>query len=218
MSQILSQNRSVQRADDLDIQSCSHFEKLLNLRTIFADNTDIVTACFAVPVFLYIKCAEFTKSVSRKQNFVCAVVSYHNFRPVYHRSKHESKHMSAKGQGLTISNFKSSALKIQVSEEVLHHAKSLGICHDRCIRICIHKVLDICCVVRLHMLNYQVIRLRAIQNCCDVIEPFLCEVCINSIHNCDLLILDHIRVVRHSIRHIILTFKQVYLVIIYTYI
>ena len=40
MSQVLSQNWSMQWADDLDIQSFRCFEKFLNLRSIFSNNTD----------------------------------------------------------------------------------------------------------------------------------------------------------------------------------
>ena len=53
----------MKRTDCLDIQSCGSFQKLLNLCTVFSNDSDIVTASFAVPVFFYVKCSEFTETV-----------------------------------------------------------------------------------------------------------------------------------------------------------
>ena len=63
MSKILCKNRSVERADSLDIQSCCCFEKLLYLRAIFSDDSDVITACFVVPILFYIKSSEFAEAV-----------------------------------------------------------------------------------------------------------------------------------------------------------
>ena len=63
MSKVLGKDRSVKRADRLNIQGCCYFEKLLYLRTVFSNDSDIVAACFAVPVLFYIKSSEFTESI-----------------------------------------------------------------------------------------------------------------------------------------------------------
>ena len=63
MSKVLCEDWSMEWTDCLDIQSCGSFQKLLNLCTVFSNDSDIVTACFAVPVFFYVKCSEFTETV-----------------------------------------------------------------------------------------------------------------------------------------------------------
>ena len=69
-------------------------------------------------------------------------------------------------------------------------------------------------MIRFHMLHDQVIRLCSIQHLCNICQPFFRKIHIHSIHYSDFLIFDHIRVVRHSIWHNILPFKQIYLMII----
>ena len=208
----------MQRTDCLNIQCRSSFEKFLNLRTVFSNNSNIVTTCFAVPVLFYIKRTKFTKSVCGKQNLVCAIIGNHNFRPVYHRCKYKCKYMFAKCQAFTISNYQFSVTEIHTSEKVLHHGKSLSIGYNSYLRIGFDKILDIGCMIRFHMLYDQIIRLRTIQHICHIAKPLFCKMRIYSIHNCNLFVHDNIRVVRHTVRNIILSFKQIYLMIIDTYI
>ena len=61
---------SVERADGLDIKSCCCLEKLLYLRTVFSNDSDIVATCFAVPVLFYIERSEFAEAVCGKQNLI----------------------------------------------------------------------------------------------------------------------------------------------------
>ena len=192
MCQIFSQDRSMQRADRLNVQSCSCFEKFLHLCTVFTNNTDIITTGFAIPVFLYIKSTKFTKSVCGKQNFVRAVICNHNFRPVNHRCKYKCQDMFAQCQTLSVSNNQFFAFQLHTSEEIFHHGKSLCICNNSRIRICFHEVFNVCRMIRLHMLYNQIIRLCSIQDFGNISKPFFCEVCIYRIHNCDLFIFDHI--------------------------
>ena len=178
--------------DCLDIQSCGSFQELLNLCTVFSNDSDIVTACFAVPVFLHVKCSEFTESISGKQNFVSAVICNHNFWPVNHRCEYKCQNMFSKCQALAVTYYEFLSVQVHVSEEILHHGKSLCVGNNCCVRICFHEVLNISSVVRFHMLYNQIIRLRSVKNLCYICKPFILEISIYSIHNCDLFIHDHI--------------------------
>ena len=218
MSKIFGKNRSVERADGLDIKSCCCLEKLLYLRTVFSDDSDIVATCFAVPVLFYIKSSEFAKAVCGKQNFVCAVICNHNLRPVNHRCKYKGKDVFSKCQGVTVGYNMFLSFQIHSTEEILHHGKGLCVGNNSCIRVCFHEILNICCMVRLHMLDYKIIRFRTIQNLCNFSQPLFCEAGIYSVHNCDLLIFDHIGVVGHSVWHYILSLEQIYLMVVYSYI
>ena len=126
--------------------------------------------------------------------------------------------MFAKCQAFTISNYQFSVAKIHVSEEVLHHSECLGISYNRYFWISFDKILDICSMIRFHMLYDQIIRLCTIQHFCHITKPLFCKMRIYRVHNCNLFVHDHIRVVRHTVRNIILSFKQIYLMIIDTYI
>ena len=218
MSKILGEDRSVERADSLNIQSCCYFKKFLYLRAVFSNDSDIVATCFAVPVLFHIKGSELTESVCGKQNFICAVICDHNLRPVYHRCKYKSKDMFSKCQAVAVGYYVFLSFQIHSTEEVLHHGKCLSVSNNGCIRICFHEVFNICGMVRLHMLYNKIIRFGTIQNFCYFSQPFFCEVCIYSIHNCDLFIFDHVGVVGHSVWYYILSLKQIYLMVVYTYI
>ena len=100
--------------------------------------------------------------------------------------------MFSKCQAVTICNYQLLSVQIQVSEEISHHSEGLGICNYSCVRICFHEVLDICGMIRLHMLYYQIIRFRTVQDFGYIFKPFVFEISIYGIHNCNLLIHDHI--------------------------
>ena len=72
--------------------------------------------------------------------------------------------MFSKCQAVTVCNYQLLSVQIQVSEEISHHSEGLGICNYGCVRIYFHEVLDICGMIRLHMLYYQIIRFRTIQD------------------------------------------------------
>ena len=145
MLQILCKNRSMQWADYLNIQCCCNLQKILNLCSVFSNNSDIVTACFAIPVFLYIKRSELTESIRREKNLILAIVCYHYLRPMYHRCKYKCKLMFSKCQCIFILHFQLVLVcKFQVTEKVSDHCKCLCISNHLCIRIYFQKFLNIC--------------------------------------------------------------------------
>ena len=106
-------------------------------------------------------------------------------------------------------------LRIQV-KETIHHGERFRSGNDGCIRICLHEVLDIGSVIRLHVLNYQIIWFSSIQNVCDIVQPLMGKMDIHGVHDCDLLIVDHIGIVGHSAWHYVLTLKEIHLMVIHT--
>ena len=103
-------------------------------------------------------------------------------------------------------------------EKVFHHGKCLCIANNLGTWIFFCKHLNICCMVRLHMLNDQIIRCCTIQCFLDTRQPLFCKPAIYGIHNRDFFITDHIRIVCHAIRNNILPLKQIHVMIIYAYI
>ena len=126
--------------------------------------------------------------------------------------------MSAERKSAAVLYFQFSAFERHITEEVFHHAEGLGIGDDGGVRINLHEVVDVCRMIRLHVLDDEVIGFGSVQDRCDVIQPFMGEISIYSVHNGDLFILDHIGVVSHAVGNHILSLKQVYLVIVDAYI
>ena len=214
MAKIFRQNRTVQGTDFLDIQRTCYLQELLYLQTVFSDDADEITACFIIPRFLAVECAEFSEAVCCEQNLVGAVVCNHNLRPVYHRSEYEGQNVFSKRKGLAVLYFQFLSGEIHLGEKVFHHSKGFCICNNGCFRICFYEVFNICRVIRLHVLYDQVIRLSAIQCFRNIFQPFIRKVCIYGIHNCSFFIENYVRIVCHAVRHFVLTFKQVYLMIV----
>ena len=69
-------------------------------------------------------------------------------------------------------------------------------------------------MVRFHVLHYKIIGHPAVKCVPDVFEPQASEVSVDRIHDRDLLVSDHVRVISHSRRNIILTFEKIDLVVI----
>ena len=207
MAQIFFQNGTVQGADGLDIESSGNFQELLNLHAVFSNDTDEIAAGFVIPGFVNVQGSEFTETVGCEEDFVGAVVSHHNLGPVYHGSENEGQRVLSKRKGAAVLYLQFSAFEGHIAEEVLHHAEGLGISHDRGVRINLHEVVDVCGMVRLHVLNDEVIGFRSIQNGSDVVQPLMGEIGIYGVHNGDLFILDHIGVVSHAVGNHILSLK-----------
>jgi len=214
VAKIFRQNWTVQGTDFPDIQRTCYFQELLYLQTVFSDNTDKITACFVIPWFLAVECTEFSKTVCCEQNLVRAVVCNHNLRPVYHRSEYEGQNVFSKRKGLAILYFQFLSGEIHLGEKVFHHGKGFCVCNNGCFRICFYEVFNIRRVIRLHMLHDQVIRFSAIQCFRNICQPFIRKVCIYGIHNCRFFIENYVRIVCHAVRHSVLTFKKVYLMIV----
>ena len=100
----------------------------------------------------------------------------------------------------------------------MHHHKGLGVAHHGNLGILFYKSLNGGGVVRLHVLHYQIIRQAGTQNLVDVLQPLFSLAGIDGVHNRDLVVKNHIRIVGHAVGHDVLTFKQVHIVIVAAYI
>ena len=132
---------------------------------------------------------------------------------MYHWRKYKSKIVISQTQCRTILYFQFLPFQIQ-SEEILDHYKCLRIGYYCSAGIYFQKVRYICCMVRLHMLNDQIVRLTSAKCLFKIIQPFMFEIGIYSIHNCNLVIQNHIGIICHSVWHCILSLKQIYLMVI----
>ena len=70
-------------------------------------------------------------------------------------------------------------------------------------------------MIRLHMLDHQIIRLSSSENRFQIIKPLVRKSCIYGIHHGNLSVCDNIGIIGHTIRHRILTFKKINSMIVY---
>ena len=207
----------MQRADDLDIETCCCLEDLGGLQAVFADDAKIVSARFARPSFgvFHVVGAELTEAVRSEHDLVLAVIGHHDFRPVNHGREYESKGMAAQNKLLAVLYDLLLHGRI-LAVELLHKCEGLGVSYDDCVGVDLEEAGDIGGMIGLHVLDDQIIGLSAVKNCRQVVKPFLAKALVNSIHDRDLLIHDDIGIVCHSKRHNILSLKQINFMIIYT--
>ena len=204
----------MQRADRLDLEAGRLLQNCLYLCTVFSDDTDIVAAGFTCPVFFDIESSELTESVRTEKHFIESIVCHDNFRPVHHRCPDKLQDMLAERKLVALTDDDAAVFEFR-SEEILHHGEGFLGRYDLGIRIVLHEVHDIGGVVRLHVLDHEVIRSLAFKCFFQIIEPLMREILIDRIHDRDLIIRDHIGVIRHTVRHHILALKKVDIVVIY---
>ena len=70
-------------------------------------------------------------------------------------------------------------------------------------------------MVRLHVLNNEIIGLSSAEHVCNVCKPLLAKTCVHRVEHSNFAIHNHIGIVRHSVFNNVLTFKQIYIVVIY---
>ena len=204
-------------ADDLDIQRGGNLQNVLDLLAVLAHDADVVTAGLIVPVFVYIQSAELAEAVSREQNLVVRIVGHHNLGPVDHGCKSEGQSVLAQGQGAEVFH-RQSVLHGEVGEELADHSKGFYIGHHGHFRVSIHKGFHRSGMVRLHVLDHQIVGLTACQSLADVLQPLSGLAGIDGVHNSHLFVQNHIRIIGHAIGHHILALKQIHLVVVGTYI
>ncbi len=121
--------------------------------------------------------------------------------------------MFSQGEGVSLLDHDLSFRKVG-SEKLYHHGKGLGGGHDRRLRISLHKVGDVGGVVRLHVLDDQVVGTAGTQNLLNVVQPFMGKAGIHRVHHGCFLIQDHIGVVGHAVFDHVLAFEQVHVVVV----
>ena len=106
----------------------------------------------------------------------------------------------------------------KLREKLFHELESLS-CRYHCgFGIFFQKSRNTGGMIRFHMLYNKIIRHFSAKNLLHIVQPFFGEKAIHCVHNSDFFIQNHIGIVRHSVRNLILSLKQIYLMIVYTHI
>ena len=132
-----------------------------------------------------------------------------------HGGGDEVQGVMAQGQSVAFLD-DDAAVSIVCAEELLHHDKGLGGRYNFSGGVCLGKGIDGTGVVRLHVLDNQVVRCTITQCGGDLGDPLVSKVGVNGVHHNGLVVHDQIGVVGHAVRDAILAFKEIHCVIIDT--
>ena len=103
------------------------------------------------------------------------------------------------------------------AEELLHEAERLRGRNDRRLRPGGERLRDVRRMVRLHVVDHEVVRRLAAVRRRHVPHPFVAEARIDGIHHRRLCVLHQIAVVRHATRHHVLSLKQIDVVVVHAH-
>ena len=204
--QIAGQHRAMKRADGLNIQRRGLFQQRLHRHAEFAYDADVIPPGFVRPGFIHIQRAEFAKPIRGKEHLVRRIIGDHHLGPMHHGRHHKLQRMRAQAQRGIFGGHHAPRRFIPAIK-LAHHRKRLSRCHHLRGGICVQKTGNIGRMIRLHMLHDQIIRLPPIQYGGQVLHPFIAEPCVHGVHNRNLFIHNHIRIVCHPMGHGILALK-----------
>ena len=208
VAEVLAQHGTVQRADRLNVQLRRLFQHGLHLRAVFAHDAEIIASGFARPVLLHVQRPELAEAVRREQDLVGLVIGHQDLRPVNHRRPDEVQGVRAEGERIALLDHDPLVRKVG-AEKVAHHGERLRAGHHGRFGIGLQEVDDVRRVVGLHVLHDQIVGLAPRQRRAHVIQPFVGEVRVHRVHDRDFFIPDHVGIVRHAVRHVVLPLEQV---------
>ena len=73
-------------------------------------------------------------------------------------------------------------------------------------------------MIRLHMLDDQIIGIFSVQRVLDIVQPFVGKRGVNRIHNGYFLVYNYVRIVGDSVWNTILAFKQIRFSVVHAYV
>ena len=101
-------------------------------------------------------------------------------------------------------------------DELRNERKCLCRCGDGCVRVLLDKFEKASGVVGFQMVDNQVVGRFALQCIFNICQPFTYFVCVYGIRDRNLLVKNHVGIVRNSVRNLVLPFKQINLAVIHS--
>ena len=124
--------------------------------------------------------------------------------------------VATKRKGVTLLHRQGTSRKVALVEELRYHLNCTLRCHNRHLGITSCDSGKASCVVGLHMLHHKIVGCSALQDLLYICKPLLAFATIHTIHNCQLLVDNRIRVVGYAIRNDVLALEEVQVGIINT--
>ena len=197
----------MQGADDRNIQRGGFFQKLLYHVAVFADDVEVVAARLAVPVLVGGKRAEFAERVGGKEDLVLRLVGNHHFWPVHHGRENEGERAFAQRKRFAVLH--GNAAREDVAEKPFGDGEGLLIAHDGGFGVFFQKRRDRGGMVRLHVVQHEIIGLFSAEFPPEVCEPFLRFASVHGVRYRDLFIKNHVGIITYPVGDGVLAFEEV---------
>ena len=175
VSQVLLPYGSVEGADHLDLHSSELLDGVLHLGTVPSDDVGVVPPrllqIIAVEVHLVGEQRsgdglERSECIRREQDLAALVVCEHDLRPVDHHGEDEPQDVGSDGEGVPVLHH-DRVLRCDVVE-VVQHLEGLRVADDRDLGIRLQNLGDAGAVVRLHVVDHQIVQVPSGQRVAQI--------------------------------------------------
>ena len=175
---------------------------------VFAHDVAVIPAgvCQPIPVKIQlvveqaaVQRAKAAKGIGGKQDLLAFFISHHHFGPMDHGGGVEPQGVGAQLQGLPFFDHDRAVGQVHIVK-LLHQAKGLGIAHHLHLGVPQHQLFDVGAVVRLHVVDHQIVQAAACQGMLNVFQELPPNGGIHRIHHSGLIVQDQIGIVGHPPR------------------
>ena len=214
--QLLAPDGAVQRADHGDVQLLRLFQQRLHLRAVLADDVGVVAPGVIQALGLEVQLvgkdvsvqrAEGAEGVRGIQHLVGGVEGHHDLRPVDHRGHDKGEGVAACGQGVALLHQRRAAVDVE-GEVVPDHRQRLGVADDPDVGVAQHQLAHRGAMVRLHVVDHQVIQAARPEQVFEVLKEHLADAPVHGVDQRGLLVQHQIGVVGDAVRDRVDVFKQ----------
>ena len=203
-----TEDETVERANEVNLQLRSFFEDVHDLRAIFSDDIDIVAAGFIEVVFFKVSLVgkdvadstKVTKGVGAEQEMIRYFIRHDDFRPVDHRGFDELQCMLAQLQLITFVNGHI-AIRHGGAEELFKELKCRRLTDDFSFRVFFQESQCRAGMIRFHMLEDEIVQFPTFEQVFYIFKKFITAGFIHSIDEARLFIIDKIGIVRNTFRN-----------------
>ena len=193
--------------DGGDVQTGGFLQQGLDLGAVLAHDVEVVAARLLDPGAVLGDGPEGAEAVGGEQDLLRALIADHDLRPVDHGGHDEGQAMPAQGEGVPLLD--SSGGIGAGGVELGQHLDGLGAGHQLHVRVPLRQGADAPGVVRLQVLDHQVVGLPPGQGGLQLLQPLPGPPLVHGVHHGHLLVQDHIGVVGDPVGHRVLALKQV---------
>ena len=110
------------------------------------------------------------------------------------------------------------ALDIKILKKILYHRKRFLIRNYARFGVCRSEVCNVCRMVGLHVLDYEIIGSASVKRILEIVKPFVGKMSVYGVKNRDLLVDYNVRIIRHSVRNNVLPLEQIDVMVVHAYI
>ena len=188
---------AVRRADRFDGKAAQFLEGFLYGGAVFAHDAGVVAA-HLVPEMVQRKLAvqdtavqgtERAERIRREEYLVFGAISDHHFGPVNHRRHIEREVFLAERNAFALFDFPGEGMDAVISVE---HLKGFGIAHDLHLGVEQAQGFDRRGVVRLHVIDHQVIDRPVFQDRADIVDELFAERYFDRVDQSDFFVDDQV--------------------------